>query len=195
MRDDSARSDGGHRPGSDTRTRILDAARGLVLDQHPAALTVGAIASAAEVSERTVFRYFPTKEQLIQAVSEWPTERLPNLTMPTRWDEVRGALRVHWHYFGENLDLLRSERMVPGGLELRQARLRNARPQFEQLLADAGLEETESSPLVDVLIHLTSSSTLLELVDRHEMTVDQALDAVLDAFDRLVESALQKAAR
>lgn len=195
MADGSTDREQGNRPGKPTRTRILDSARSLVLDQHPAALTVGAIATAAGVSERTVYRHFPTKEQLIQAVSEWPTEHIPALTMPTRWDEVRGALRVHWRFFGENLDVLRSERMIPGGLELRQARLRNARPQFEQLLADAGLAEIESSPLVDILIHLTSSSTLLELVDRHEMTVDQALDAVLDAFDRLVESALQEAAQ
>lgn len=174
---------------AETRDRILDAARGLVLLQHPAALTVSEIADGAGVSQRTVYRYFPTKEELIQAVAERPTERIPGMEMPTRWDEVRGALRVHWQLFGENLDMLRSERMIPEGVELRRARLRSARPQFEKLLADAGLPESaQRSPLVDVLVHLTSSTTLLELVDRHGMSVDEATDAALDALERLVES-------
>lgn len=174
---------------TETRDRILDAARELVLQQHPAALTVSEIANRAGVSQRTVYRYFPTKEELIQAVAERPTDLVPGLSMPARWDEVRGVLRVHWQLFGENLDMLRSERMIPGGVELRKARLRSARPQFERLLADAGLpEEAQRSSLVDVLIHLTSSTTLLELVDRHGMTVDEATDVALDTLERLVES-------
>ena len=177
------------RLSSETRNRILDAARELVLQQHPAALTVREIATSAGVSARTVYRYFPTKDELIQAVATRPTERIPGLTMPDRWDEVRGVLRVHWRLFGENLDMLRSERMIPGGVELRRARLRAARPQFERLLADAGLPAAvQTSPLVDILIHLTSSTTLLELIDRHGMSVDEATDAALDALERLVES-------
>jgi len=35
---------------------------------------------------------------------------------------------------------------------------------------------------------LTSSTTLLELVDRHRLSVEAATDLVLDAVDRLVES-------
>lgn len=175
--------------GSETRNRILDAARDLVLQQHPAALTVNEIAREARVSHRTVYRYFPTKEALFQAASTRPTDRIPGLGMPERWDEVRGVLRVHWQLFGDNLDMLRSERVIPDGVELRRARLRAARPEFEKLLADAGVSESvRGSSFVDILIHLTSSTTLLELVDRHGMSVDEATDAALDALDRLVES-------
>lgn len=178
-------------PQTDTRGRILDAARELVLQQHPAALTVVEIAAAARVSERTVYRYFPTKEELIHAVAERPTARIEGLVgMPTRWDEIRGVLRIHWQLFAQDLDMLRSERAIPGGLELRRARLQAARPQFDLLLADAGVPAGPvRDGLLEVLAHLTSSSTLLELVDRHELDVEQATDLVLDAVERLVSTA------
>lgn len=178
-------------PVAATRDRILDAARDLILQQHAAALTVAEIARAAGVSHRTVYRYFPTKEELIHAVAERPTEQLPWFETPTRWDEARGALRVHWQWFGENLDMLRSERMVPGGLDLRRARLERGRPAFDQLLADAGVAPGPArTSLAEIVIHLTSSTTLLELVDRHGMSVGEATDVALDAVEGLVERAV-----
>jgi len=174
----------------DTRGRILDAARDLIIEQHPAALTVAKIAAAAGVSARTIYRYFLTKEELIGAVAERPTEGVPGLTVPERWNEVRGALRVVWRFFADDMNVLRSERLIPGGVELRRARLVTARPAFDKVLADAGVPEgPERAALVEIVIHLTSSTTLLELIDRHGLTVDAATDMVLDTLDRIVESA------
>jgi hypothetical protein len=110
--------------------------------------------------------------------------------MPTRWDEVRGALRVHWSLFAENLDMLRSERMIPGGIELRRIRLERAREGIDHILDDAGLDRYSGRErLRELLIHLTSSTTLLELVDRHDMTPDDATDLVLEALETLVDRA------
>lgn len=176
-----------------TRDRILDAARDLILHRHPAALTVQQIADTAGVSHRTIYRYFPTKDELIHAVAERPTDAVLGLAMPTRWDEVRGALRMYWQFFGENMDMVRSERMVPGGLDLRRARLERARPAFDAILADAGVVRGPTrEALMEILAHLTSSTTLLELVDRHGLTVEAATDLVLDALDRLVYSAVDR---
>jgi AcrR family transcriptional regulator len=173
-----------------TSDRILDAARELILERHPSALTVAEIARRAGVSERTIYRYFPTKQELLTEVSERPTNAIPNLAMPTRWDEVRGALRVHWSLFAENLDMLRSERMIPGGIELRRIRLERAREGIDHILDDAGLDRYSGRDrLRELLIHLTSSTTLLELVDRHDMTPDDATDLVLEALETLVDRA------
>jgi AcrR family transcriptional regulator len=173
-----------------TSDRILDAARELILERHPSALTVAEIARRAGVSERTIYRYFPTKQELLTEVSERPTNAIPNLAMPTRWDEVRGALRVHWSLFAENLDMLRSERMIPGGIELRRIRLERAREGIDHILDDAGLDRYSGRErLRELLIHLTSSTTLLELVDRHDMTPDDATDLVLEALETLVDRA------
>ncbi|MFE2034405.1 TetR/AcrR family transcriptional regulator [Streptomyces scopuliridis] len=48
-----------------TRTAIRRAAYGLIADQGYEATTVEQIAEASEVSPSTVFRYFPTKEDIV----------------------------------------------------------------------------------------------------------------------------------
>jgi AcrR family transcriptional regulator len=53
------------RKKADTRRAIADAALALALERGPAAVTVDEIAAAADVSPRTVFNYFPTKEEAI----------------------------------------------------------------------------------------------------------------------------------
>jgi hypothetical protein len=59
------------------------------------------------------------------------------------------------------------------------------------VLDDAGVPKgPQRASLIEIVIHLTSSTTLLELVDRHGMTVDEATDVALDAVERLVESAI-----
>jgi AcrR family transcriptional regulator len=48
-----------------TRKVIADAARGLFVERGFEGVTVAEVARAAEVSEATVFNYFPTKEDLL----------------------------------------------------------------------------------------------------------------------------------
>lgn len=54
------------RKKAQVRTAIQDAALTLFEQQGYAATTVADIAAAANVSERTFFRYFPTKEDVVQ---------------------------------------------------------------------------------------------------------------------------------
>jgi AcrR family transcriptional regulator len=52
------------RKKQETRTAIADAAMKLFIERGFDAVTVGDVAEAANVSEKTVFNYFPTKEDL-----------------------------------------------------------------------------------------------------------------------------------
>lgn len=182
-------------PGSPaTRTRILEAARSCIAQQHPAALSVEHIAQTAGVSHRTVYRYFPTKEALIEAVAMQPV--VPELPPQMRWADAPGMLRASWHAFAHQLDQLRGERAIPGGIELRRARLASARRANERLLADAGVPRGPvRDGLLEIVVLLTSSTTFLELVDRHGHDVDTAVDLVVDAVQRLVASAQPRRTR
>lgn len=177
-----------------TRDRILDAARELLLQRHHADFSVAEVAQAAGVAHRTVYRYFPDKGSLITAVAEGPTEGVPGLEWPETWAEARDSLPRFWRFFGEHLDDLRAERLIPAGLELRRARMVRGRDLVRKLLRDAGLEEGSTlDRLTEVVVLLTSSGTLLELVDRHGLSVNTATDLVVEAVDRLVRTAIEEA--
>src|ERR1700682_6221419 len=59
-----------------TREVIADAARGLFADRGFDAVTVAQVARAANVSEVTVFNYFPTKEDLFYGGMQFFEETL-----------------------------------------------------------------------------------------------------------------------
>src|SRR5215203_1486893 len=50
-----------------TRGRIVQAVADLVAEAHPASISVPAVAKRAGVGVATVYRYFPTKEALLDA--------------------------------------------------------------------------------------------------------------------------------
>jgi AcrR family transcriptional regulator len=63
----------------ETRDRIVSAARSLFAEHGFAAVTVARIGTAAGVSAKTVFNYFPVKEGLFFAGDPPADERLPRL--------------------------------------------------------------------------------------------------------------------
>jgi Transcriptional regulator len=71
----------------DTRRRITEATVALHGSVGPARTTVAAIAEAAGVQRHTVYRHFPTDDDLFAACSAhfWALNPWPD---PDRWDEV-----------------------------------------------------------------------------------------------------------
>jgi AcrR family transcriptional regulator len=73
-----------------TRLRILQAVTELVADPAAEELTIPAVARAARVSLRTVYRHFPTRDTLFDAWGEWVDENL----------------KIHLHHYPERADRL-----------------------------------------------------------------------------------------
>src|SRR5919202_2146998 len=57
-----------------TRRRILRAVIDLLAEHHPAALSMPAVAARSAVSIPTIYRYFPTKEALLDAAAMFGLE-------------------------------------------------------------------------------------------------------------------------
>ena len=55
---------------SETRARILEAARSLLSQSGPAAFTIDAVAAAADVARMTVYNQFGSKTGLVEALSD-----------------------------------------------------------------------------------------------------------------------------
>jgi AcrR family transcriptional regulator len=85
-----------HRTGSDhgdLADRILDAARGLVLRMGARKLSLSDVATLAGVSRPTIYRYFVSKEDLIDALGKQEYRRF-NAAMEKAMTGVAGVARL-----------------------------------------------------------------------------------------------------
>jgi AcrR family transcriptional regulator len=93
-----------------TRDLIMRAFQGLLQNDHPDAITYPQVAEAAGVSLRTVYRYFPTRVELLQNAATW----LAEFTAGVRWDDPRtvrdlaGVLPEMGRIFDEHTNVFRA---------------------------------------------------------------------------------------
>jgi AcrR family transcriptional regulator len=59
-----------------TRAAILDAAGKLLAKDGPEGLSVSQVAQLAGVNRGTAYQHFPTREQLLEATTQWVSERM-----------------------------------------------------------------------------------------------------------------------
>jgi AcrR family transcriptional regulator len=91
-----------------TQRTILDAAVGLLAASSVPELTVRAIAARAGISERTVFRYFPAREDLLGAVAAEVTRRFELPADPRDLDELLAYPEALYRRFEASADLTRA---------------------------------------------------------------------------------------
>jgi TetR/AcrR family transcriptional regulator len=65
-----------HLPADERRAVTVDAVVELAGSQNPSEITTSAIAKHMNLTQGALFRHFPTKEAIWQAVMEWVAERL-----------------------------------------------------------------------------------------------------------------------
>src|SRR5215212_10043279 len=70
-----------------TRLRIVETVADMLADGVDE-ITVASVAERAKVSVRTAYRYFPTKEDLIDAFNQWMGRKWGTLPLPTSIDDL-----------------------------------------------------------------------------------------------------------
>jgi AcrR family transcriptional regulator len=162
------------RQRSATRDQIIQAVHEVLIDEHPATLSMPRVAERAGTSLRTLYRYFPTKEALIDAASlsfETPASvvggRVDISTLPE-------YLRTSWRGFTESIAAVRSQHLTPAGRALRDRRTPRNREAVGAALEAEGLDADPR--VVDMVLAITSSSMYLELVDRLGHEDEEAAD-------------------
>jgi len=63
-------------PAEERREVTVETVIHLAAEQNPADITTGAIAKRMGVTQGALFRHFPSKDAILQAVMEWVSERL-----------------------------------------------------------------------------------------------------------------------
>ena len=65
-----------HLPADERRAITVEAVIALAAEQNPGEITTAAIAKHMGLTQGALFRHFPSKEAILQAVMEWVAERL-----------------------------------------------------------------------------------------------------------------------
>jgi AcrR family transcriptional regulator len=173
-----------------TRERILDAVLDLVSEGAMGELSVPQVARRSGVSVATIYRYFPTKDAMLDAAAETPVRRVSTAVRPGDLDEAADFLRAMWRDFTDNIALVRRQAASEAGREMRDRRLATSRAWFAEMLERRGVDPKtiEGERLLHVALLLTSSLAFLDLHDRQGLGADEAADHVTWAVTELIDS-------
>ena len=148
------------------------------------------MARRSGVSLATIYRYFPTKDELLAAAAEEPSRQALTAEHDRRPgdDDFAAFQRAMWTSFASNLPLLRHQITSEAGRDMRQARLARSRGQLAAYVEGRGVdpESPEGERLIALLLLVSGSLGLVELHDRQGLEVDDALSASLWAADVLI---------
>jgi AcrR family transcriptional regulator len=126
-----------------TRERILGAVVDLLESGQANDLTVPAVAAASGVSLRTIYRYYPTRDTLLEAAARWIGDELFKHPYPRSLDEAADRFRVECAHFDERPGLARALAMSDVGREVRSYRRRERMAAIRQALHDEAGELPE----------------------------------------------------
>jgi len=176
-----------------TRDRIIRAVAELAATAHPTAFSVPAVAELAGVSVRTVYRYFPTKEDLLDALSELGGRAATHLLDegPVSMDEYLDHLPQLWRDLLANRAVVQSQHQSPIGRESRARRTGLRRGKVDEAVraAHPDLTDAERERLVHGVLLVGSSVALFELVDNLGLDIDDASDLATWATRALIDAA------
>jgi AcrR family transcriptional regulator len=153
-------------------------------------LTYANVAAASAVGERTVYRHFPTRQDLMAAVVEWVNQRAGTQRARTG-EEAAEMVRNQFPTFDEVAPVVRVLLLAPEGLA---ARLHDNDERRAAALAvvdhDApGLDATTHRRTAAAVQLLTSAAAWQTLRDYWDMDGAEAAETVAVALSMLLEGA------
>ena len=164
-----------------TREQILEGlvramARGL------ANLSIPEVAREAGVSVPTVYRYFKTKRELIEALGLYTLQKVgaAGRQPPQNVEELIAGMREFSHKYEELDETLRAAAMSEFAYEARRAVLPARLKMLEQALAPvtATLSEEDRARLRNAILILTSTATIRAFKDYLGLSGDEMADNI-----------------
>jgi AcrR family transcriptional regulator len=180
-----------------TRQRIVRAVLDLVGEGAFDELSVPQVARRSGVSLATIYRHFPTRDDLVAAAAEEPVRVAFDSAArdAVEGDDPLFAFhRALWHELAKNLPLVRRQVASQAGRDLREVRGRRARTRVAAYLEGRGATPgTAAFERLVTLVHtLIGSLAFVELHDRQGLDVDDAVDTAQWAIRAVLAADLQE---
>jgi AcrR family transcriptional regulator len=171
-----------------TRVRILSAVADLLETDPAEDLTMPAVAAASGVSLRTIYRYYATREDLLEAAGRWIGSELFAHPYPRDLDETAELFRVGCAHFDERPGLVRAMALSQLGREARGPRREERLGAIRRALRDevGDLTEQELRRAEAVLAYLHNMLAYTTMREESGLTGEEIGEAVAWAIQTLV---------
>jgi AcrR family transcriptional regulator len=147
------------------RDRIFRAVAELLERAGSGALTMPQVAELSGVSLRTIYRYFPTRELLLEAAGRWIGGELLKQGYPASLDDVADSFELACSEFDERPGLVRAMALSQVGREARSPRrgerLQAIRQSLEQEVGGLSKRELRQAEAVLAYLHNMLAYTTL----------------------------------
>jgi AcrR family transcriptional regulator len=168
-----------------TRSRILDAVIAALARQEE--LSVSALAKAAGVSVPTVYRYFPTREALMDATQQAIGERLRRPSWADTSQDYVGRIPDRFAWFDRNGDLIRAILGSALGRDLVRAVRRRREKLLEKVVGARLAKKAGARARIAMLSVLDDASTWRLLRDEWGLSLEEASAAAAWATQTLLQ--------
>jgi AcrR family transcriptional regulator len=178
---------------ANTRDHIVATARQMLLEAPTEPFSHERVAQVAGLGARTVYRHFPTRVDLMQAL--WERVRDETRTrFPSTGEEVIAFARTQFNEFNEREALVRASNAFPAAAELRARGSLEGRPAFRRSLSHItkDLTDWERRRLEAVCLAIYSAPFWLLLRDRGELSAEEPGEAAAWALSVLLDAARQR---
>jgi AcrR family transcriptional regulator len=177
-----------------TRERILCAVAELLERGDAEELTMPGVAEASGVSLRTVYRYYPTRERLLEAAGRWIGDELFQHPYPRDLDEVADLYQVGCRDFDERPGLVRAMAFSQLGQRARGYRRRERLQAIRRALQAelSALPEPDLRRAEAVLAYLHNLRAYTTLREESGLSGEEIGGAIGWAIRTLVEDLRQR---
>ena len=177
------------RQAAATREEILDVAMQMLSSGAHDSFSHESIARAAGMGARTVYRHFPDRAELLQALWLKLRDRT-DIKFPAREEEVVSFVRSVFHAFDEHESVVRAVLSSAAGMEVRERGGVEGRRAFAHSLSGllAGFGATERARAIAVFVAIYSAPFWQLLRDRGGLTGREAQEAAAWLIELLLDA-------
>ncbi len=171
-----------------TRERILSAVAELLESGKPDELIVPDVAAASGVSLRTIYRYYPTREQLLEAAGRWIGDELFRHPYPRSLDDTAERFRSECVHFDDRPGLVRALALSQLGREVRSHRREERMEAIRRALREevGALPDDELRRAEAVLGYLHNMLAYITMREENGLTGEEIGEALGWAIETLI---------
>lgn len=178
---------------AETAERILAAAFERIRDEPDAPFSHEIVAERAGVSARTVYRHFPTQQDLVRGVWQQLRDRT-GTTWPHTLDAIIPELRALYAQFERNNALTRAMIAAAPRANYSQHGSAEGRAAFREALAPllTGRTPVQQDQLIAQCVAIYSAPFWQMLRDRGQLSAHAAIEAAVHAMTAVLNEARKK---